>query len=81
MIGSASERKRTLSGLGVVRPEPGASTVAPWGADSRCTALRVGYHSGSSLAEFTIPVLAILPFGAKPPRGQRELGGDRRPVR
>ncbi|MEU0274895.1 BREX-2 system phosphatase PglZ [Streptomyces sp. NPDC006307] len=68
-----------LSGPRVVWPEPGASIVALWDADSRYTSLKAGYHGGASLAEFTIPVLAFLPFGAEPPKEWRELG-DQRPA-
>ncbi|MFB8771155.1 BREX-2 system phosphatase PglZ [Streptomyces broussonetiae] len=77
--GPLGEREITLSGPRVVWPEPGASIVALWDADSRYTALKAGYHGGASLAEFTVPVLAFLPFGAEPPKGWRELG-DQRPV-
>ncbi|WP_330349964.1 BREX-2 system phosphatase PglZ [Streptomyces sp. NBC_00582] len=77
--GPLGEREIALSGPRVVWPEPGASIVALWDADSRYTALKAGYHGGASLAEVTIPVLAFLPFGAEPPRGWRELG-DQRPV-
>jgi hypothetical protein len=77
--GPLGEREIALSGPRVVWPEPGASIVALWDADSRYTALKAGYHGGASLAEFTIPVLAFLPFGAEPPKGWRELG-DQRPV-
>ncbi|GAA3377842.1 BREX-2 system phosphatase PglZ [Streptomyces sannanensis] len=76
--GPLGDREIALSGPRVVWPEPGASIVALWDADSRYTALKAGYHGGASLAEFTIPVLAFLPFGAEPPRGWRELG-DQRP--
>jgi hypothetical protein len=76
--GPLGEREIALSGPRVVWPEPGASVVALWDADSRYTALKAGYHGGASLAEFTIPVLAFLPFGAEPPKGWRELG-DQRP--
>ncbi|MEV5970144.1 BREX-2 system phosphatase PglZ [Streptomyces sp. NPDC051921] len=68
-----------LRGNRVVAPEPGASIVALWDADSRYTARKAGYHGGASLAEFTIPVLAFLPFGATPPPAWRELG-DQRPL-
>ncbi|MDJ1130796.1 BREX-2 system phosphatase PglZ [Streptomyces iconiensis] len=68
-----------LRGPRVVAPEPGGSIVALWDADSRYTARKAGYHGGASLAEFTIPVLAFLPFGAPPPTGWRELG-DQRPA-
>ncbi|MFC8066120.1 BREX-2 system phosphatase PglZ [Streptomyces sp. NPDC057293] len=77
--GPLAEREVTLSGPRVVWPEPGASVIALWDADSRYTALKAGYHGGASLAEVTIPVLAFLPFGAEPPKGWRELG-DQRPV-
>ncbi|MEV6155637.1 BREX-2 system phosphatase PglZ [Nonomuraea sp. NPDC052129] len=76
--GPLGETEITLSGPRVVWPEPGADIVALWDADSRYTAQKAGYHGGASLAEFTIPVLAFLPFGAEPPRGWRELG-DQRP--
>ncbi|MFJ6680263.1 BREX-2 system phosphatase PglZ [Streptomyces werraensis] len=77
--GPLAEREIALSGPRVVWPEPGASVVALWDADSRYTALKAGYHGGASLAEVTIPVLAFLPFGAEPPKGWRELG-DQRPA-
>ncbi|MFE0728937.1 BREX-2 system phosphatase PglZ [Streptomyces antibioticus] len=77
--GPLGEREIALSGPRVVWPEPGASIVALWDADSRYTALKAGYHGGASLAEFTIPVLAFLPFGAEPPKKWRELG-DQRPA-
>ncbi|MFI6207945.1 BREX-2 system phosphatase PglZ [Streptomyces sp. NPDC051041] len=77
--GPLAEREIALTGPRVVWPEPGASIVALWDADSRYTALKAGYHGGASLAEFTVPVLAFLPFGAEPPKGWRELG-DQRPV-
>ncbi|WP_405915417.1 BREX-2 system phosphatase PglZ [Streptomyces sp. NBC_00728] len=77
--GPLAEREIALSGPRVVWPDPGASIVALWDADSRYTTLKAGYHGGASLAEFTIPVLAFLPFGAEPPNGWRELG-DQRPT-
>ncbi|MET8114924.1 BREX-2 system phosphatase PglZ [Streptomyces prasinus] len=77
--GPLAEREIALSGPRVVWPEPGASIVALWDADSRYTTLKAGYHGGASLAEVTIPVLAFLPFGAEPPKGWRELG-DQRPA-
>ncbi|MFF3547306.1 BREX-2 system phosphatase PglZ [Streptomyces platensis] len=76
--GGLGETEVALSGPRVVWPEPGASIVALWDSDSRYTSLKAGYHGGASLAEFTIPVLAFLPFGAQPPKGWRELG-DQRP--
>uniref|UniRef100_UPI000EF5F868 BREX-2 system phosphatase PglZ n=1 Tax=Streptomyces sp. E2N171 TaxID=1851914 RepID=UPI000EF5F868 len=77
--GPLGEREIALSGPRVVWPEPGASIIGLWDADSRYTALKAGYHGGASLAEVTIPVLAFLPFGAEPPKGWRELG-DQRPA-
>ncbi|MFF0299820.1 BREX-2 system phosphatase PglZ [Streptomyces sp. NPDC004562] len=77
--GPLGEREIALSGPRVVWPDPGASIVTLWDADSRYTALKAGYHGGASLAEVTIPVLAFLPFGAEPPKGWRELG-DQRPA-
>lgn len=77
--GPLGETEVALSGPRVVWPEPGAEIVALWDADSRYTAHKAGYHGGASLAEFAIPVLAFLPFGAEPPRGWRELG-DQRPA-
>ncbi|MGW7402186.1 BREX-2 system phosphatase PglZ [Streptomyces sp. NPDC054833] len=77
--GPIAEREIVLSGPRVVWPDPGASIVALWDTDSRYTALKAGYHGGASLAEFTIPVLAFLRFGAEPPKEWRELG-DQRPT-
>jgi len=76
--GPMRETEVVLSGPRVVWPEPGAQIVALWDADSRYTSQKAGYHGGAAVAEFTIPVLAFLPFGAEPPRGWRELG-DQRP--
>ncbi|MFD8383138.1 BREX-2 system phosphatase PglZ [Streptomyces sp. NPDC059679] len=76
--GALHEAEVALFGPRVVWPEPGASIVALWDADSRYTSRKAGYHGGASLAEFAIPVLAFLPFGAEPPNGWRELG-DQRP--
>ncbi|WP_413115997.1 BREX-2 system phosphatase PglZ [Streptomyces sp. CY1] len=75
--GSLHEAEVALSGPRVVWPDPGASIVALWDADSRYTSRRAGYHGGASLAEFAIPVLAFLPFGAEPPKDWRELGDPR----
>ncbi|MEU5210134.1 BREX-2 system phosphatase PglZ [Streptomyces sp. NPDC020742] len=63
-----------LSGPRVVWPEPGSQIVALRDHDTRYTTLKAGYHGGATLAEFTIPLLALLPFGAQPPTGWRELG-------
>ncbi|MFE2496142.1 BREX-2 system phosphatase PglZ [Streptomyces scopuliridis] len=75
--GPLAETEIALSGPRVVAPEPGGEIVALWDADSRYTSRKAGYHGGVSLAEFTIPVLAFLPFGVeRPPSGWRELGGQ-----
>ncbi|MER6497963.1 BREX-2 system phosphatase PglZ [Streptomyces sp. NPDC001455] len=76
--GETSPAEVALHGTRVVEPEPGGSIVALWDADSRYTTRKAGYHGGASLAEFTIPVLAFLPFGAPPPPAWRELG-DQQP--
>lgn len=62
-----------LAGPRVVWPEPGARIVALRDHDTRYTALKAGYHGGATLAEFAIPLLALLPFGTQPPMGWREL--------
>lgn len=73
--GEQAETEVALSGPRVVWPEePGGEIVALWDADSRYTSQKAGYHGGASPAEFVIPVLAFLPFGAAPPKGWRELG-------
>ncbi|THA24047.1 BREX-2 system phosphatase PglZ [Streptomyces sp. RKND-216] len=77
--GAVGTAEVALQGSRVVAPEPDGSIVALWDADSRYTARKAGYHGGASLAEFTIPVLAFLPFGATPPPAWRELG-DQRPA-
>ncbi|GGK66926.1 BREX-2 system phosphatase PglZ [Nocardia camponoti] len=61
------ENEVLLAGPRVVWPEPGASIVALWDNDSRYTALKAGYHGGASLAEMTIPILALVPHGATVP--------------
>ncbi|GGL87819.1 hypothetical protein GCM10010129_34560 [Streptomyces fumigatiscleroticus] len=76
--GPLGDAEIELTGPRVVWPEPGASIVALWDADSRYTALKAGYHGGASPAEVAIPVLAFLRFGATPPRDWRELG-DQQP--
>jgi hypothetical protein len=43
--------------------------VALWDTDVRYRQRRAGYHGGASLAEVTIPLLAYVPMGAKPPAG------------
>ncbi|MEV5509913.1 BREX-2 system phosphatase PglZ [Streptomyces orinoci] len=77
--GTLGDAEVVLSGPRVVSPEPGGAIVALWDADSHYTARKAGYHGGAALAEFAIPVLAFLPFGATPPKEWRELG-DQRPT-
>jgi hypothetical protein len=43
--------------------------VALWDTDVRYRQRRAGYHGGASLAEVTIPLLAYVPTGARPPAG------------
>ncbi|AMW10149.1 phage resistance protein [Streptomyces qaidamensis] len=74
--GPLAEHEIVLRGPRVLDPEPGSEIVALWDAETRYTSRKAGYHGGASLAEFAIPVLAFLPFGAKPPSGWRELGSQ-----
>ncbi|MER7685220.1 BREX-2 system phosphatase PglZ [Streptomyces sp. NPDC097610] len=71
--GPLAEEEVALTGPRVLDPEPESGIVALWDPDARYTSRKAGYHGGAALAEFTIPVLAFLPFGAKPPSGWREL--------
>ncbi|MFF0035223.1 BREX-2 system phosphatase PglZ [Streptomyces mirabilis] len=71
--GALAEQEVALTGPRVLDPEPESGIVALWGPDARYTSRKAGYHGGAALAEFAIPVLAFLPFGAKPPSGWREL--------
>ncbi|MFI9466645.1 BREX-2 system phosphatase PglZ [Streptomyces sp. NPDC052492] len=74
--GPLGEQEILLTGPRVLDPEPESRIVALWDADARYTSRKAGYHGGVALAEFAIPVLAFLPFGAKPPSGWRELGSQ-----
>nr|WP_316783744.1 BREX-2 system phosphatase PglZ [Streptomyces sasae] len=74
--GPLVEQEIVLTGPRVLDPAPESEIVALWDADTRYTSRKAGYHGGASLAEFAIPVLAFLPFGAKPPSGWRELGNQ-----
>lgn len=53
--------------------------VALWDRDLRYVSRRAGYHGGVSLAEVTVPVIALLPFGAAPPPGWAALGPQEPP--
>lgn len=72
--GPVAPSEIALAGPRVVWPEPGSQIVALRDHDARYTSLKAGYHGGVTLAEFTIPLLALLPFGTEPPQGWRELG-------
>ncbi|MFE5330799.1 BREX-2 system phosphatase PglZ [Embleya sp. NPDC056575] len=72
--GPVRETEILLSGPRVVSSDTKGTIVALWDADSRYTAHKAGYHGGASLAEVAIPIMAFLAFGAKPPKGWRELG-------
>ncbi|WP_103503696.1 BREX-2 system phosphatase PglZ [Streptomyces sp. SM14] len=72
--GPVAPSEIALAGPRVVWPEPGSHIVALRDHDARYTALKAGYHGGATLAEFTVPLLALLPFGAEPPKDWRELG-------
>ncbi|WP_327676457.1 BREX-2 system phosphatase PglZ [Kitasatospora sp. NBC_00458] len=63
-----------LAGPRVLSPDTGNRIVALWDTEKYYSSRHAGYHGGASLAEFAIPVLALLPFGATPPKGWRELG-------
>jgi PglZ domain len=64
-----------LSGPRVVADE--GRIVALWDPRLRYLPRRSGYHGGASLAEVTVPVLAMLPLGAAAPAGWRPLGPQR----
>ncbi|MGW3644638.1 BREX-2 system phosphatase PglZ [Streptomyces sp. NPDC000878] len=74
--GPLAAQEVALTGPRVLDPGPESSVVALWDADARYTSRKAGYHGGAALAEFAIPVLAFLPFGAKPPSGWRELASQ-----
>jgi PglZ domain-containing protein len=48
--------------------------VALWDEHLRYLPRRAGYHGGASLAEVTVPVIALLPLGAAAPAAWRPLG-------
>ncbi|RSO48377.1 BREX-2 system phosphatase PglZ [Streptomyces sp. WAC 06725] len=72
--GPVADCEIELSGPRVVWSEPDARIIALRDHNTRYTALKAGYHGGATLAEFAIPLLALLPFGAEAPGGWRELG-------
>jgi hypothetical protein len=48
--------------------------VALWDENLRYLPRRAGYHGGASLAEVTVPVIALLPLGAAAPSSWQALG-------
>ncbi|MEO3922759.1 BREX-2 system phosphatase PglZ [Micromonosporaceae bacterium B7E4] len=52
----------------------GGRVVALWDSGARYLPRQAGYHGGASLAEVTVPLLALLPLGAATPPGWRLLG-------
>lgn len=48
---------------------PGERIVALWDTDLRYGNQKTGYHGGVSLAEFAIPILALMPAGLTAPKG------------
>ena len=48
--------------------------VALWDERQRYLPRRAGYHGGASLAEVTVPIIALLPLGAAAPASWRPLG-------
>ncbi|WP_426499886.1 BREX-2 system phosphatase PglZ [Streptomyces sp. D54] len=59
--------------------ENGGEIVAPWREDIRYTPRKAGYHGGASLAEVTVPVLALVPSTNLVPSGWTLLPGERIP--
>ncbi|MDG4791857.1 BREX-2 system phosphatase PglZ [Micromonospora sp. WMMD1102] len=55
----------------------GNRVVALWDPQLRYLPRQAGYHGGASLAEVTVPLLALLPLGAAAPPGWRLLSPQR----
>ncbi|WP_431904574.1 BREX-2 system phosphatase PglZ [Micromonospora carbonacea] len=88
VVAAASARHRTdptppadgeveLVGSRVVAD--GQRVVALWDAGLRYLPRRAGYHGGASLAEVTVPMLALLPLGAAAPTGWRPVAAQEPP--
>src|SRR5574341_1556885 len=75
--GPVADGEVELAGSRVVAP--GNRVVALWDPDARYASRRAGYHGGASLAEVTVPLLALLPLGAAAPAGWRALA-DQHPA-
>ncbi|GAA3240201.1 BREX-2 system phosphatase PglZ [Streptomyces lavendulae] len=56
---------------------PGGRAVLPWREDLRYTARQAGYHGGASLAEVTVPVIALVPSADLVPEGWTLLPAER----
>lgn len=65
------EGEVVLSGPRVLEGE--GTVVAPWREEIRYTGRRAGYHGGASLAEVTVPVLALVPSPELTPSGWNPL--------
>ncbi|MFB6627576.1 BREX-2 system phosphatase PglZ [Streptomyces sp. NPDC056374] len=65
--GTAGEGEIELRGPRVLAGE--GSIVAPWREDIRYTPRKAGYHGGASLAEVTVPVIALVPTQELLPAG------------
>lgn len=52
------------------------SVVVPWREDIRYTARRAGYYGGATLAEMSVPVLALLPSDELLPDGWHVLSAE-----
>ncbi|KOG25167.1 MULTISPECIES: BREX-2 system phosphatase PglZ [Streptomyces] len=65
--GTAGEGEVELSGPRVLAGE--GSIVAPWREDIRYTPRKAGYHGGASIAEVTVPVIALVPSQELLPAG------------
>ncbi|WP_422771841.1 BREX-2 system phosphatase PglZ [Plantactinospora sp. WMMC1484] len=68
----AGDGEVALAGPRVVAD--GGRVVALWDPQLRYLPRQAGYHGGASLAEVTVPLLALLPLGAAAPPGWRLLG-------
>ncbi|MFJ7592205.1 BREX-2 system phosphatase PglZ [Streptomyces sp. NPDC097617] len=68
----AAEGEVMLQGPRVL-VEGGGALVAPWREDIRYTGRKAGYHGGASLAEMTVPVLALVAAAEQMPKGWEGL--------
>ncbi|MFE9763258.1 BREX-2 system phosphatase PglZ [Streptomyces sp. NPDC005808] len=57
--------------------EGGGTVVVPWREDIRYTGRKAGYHGGVSLAEVTVPVLALVAVAEQTPKGWEGLPRER----